>query len=110
MKMTVKPNILFVCSKNKRRSRTAEHIFKNEQRFNVRSAGLSQKSDRKISENDIHWADLILVMENEHRSKLRELYNHLELPKTVVLDIPDDYEFMDDELIELLKDKIELYI
>ncbi|MFD2866256.1 hypothetical protein [Mucilaginibacter antarcticus] len=34
-----------------------------------RSAGLSPKSDRKISENDLSWASLVLVMETDHRSK-----------------------------------------
>jgi len=50
--MTERPNILVVCGRNKKRSRTAEYIFKNDNRFNIRSAGLSPKSDRKISEND----------------------------------------------------------
>ncbi len=39
--MTERPNILVVCGRNKKRSRTAEHIFKNDNRFNIRSAGLS---------------------------------------------------------------------
>ncbi|MBL7965717.1 MAG: hypothetical protein JNK09_01885 [Prolixibacteraceae bacterium] len=104
--MKERPNILVVCGRNKKRSRTAEHIFKNDDRFNVRSAGLSPKSDRKISENDLNWADLVLVMENEHRAKIWDIYKHLELPEIEVLNIADDYEFMDSELIEILTDKI----
>ena len=104
--MTERPNILVVCGRNKKRSRTAEHIFKNDNRFNIRSAGLSPKSDRKISENDLNWADLVFVMETGHRSKIRGLYRHLELPTIEVLNIADDYEFMDDELIEILTDRI----
>ena len=104
--MTQRPNILVVCGRNKKRSRTAEHIFKNDDRFNIRSAGLSPKSDRKISENDLNWADLVLVMESRQRTKIWELYIHLELPTIEVLNIPDDYEFMDEELVELLSDKI----
>lgn len=103
--MTQRPNILVVCGRNKKRSRTAEHIFKNDDRFNIRSAGLSPKSDRKISENDLNWADLVLVMESRQRTKIWELYRHLELPTIEVLNIPDDYEFMDEELVELLSDK-----
>lgn len=104
--MTEKPNILVVCGRNKKRSRTAEHIFKNDNRFNIRSAGLSPKSDRKISENDLKWADLIFVMETGHRAKLWGMYKHLELPAIEVLYIEDDYDFLDEELIELLTDKI----
>lgn len=101
-----RPNILVICGKNKRRSRTAEYIFKNDQRFNIRSAGLSPQSNRKISEGDLNWADITLVMESDHKSKIRKLYAHLDLPPIQVLDIPDEYEFMDEELIEILTTKI----
>jgi len=104
--MTERPNILVVCGRNKKRSRTAEYIFKNDNRFNIRSAGLSPKSDRKISEKDLNWADLVLVMETEQRAKVRELYMNLELPDIEILNIPDDYEFMDEELVSILTDRI----
>ena len=61
--MTDRPNLLVVCGRNKKRSRTAEHIFKNDERFNIRSVGLSPKSERKITEQDLNWADLVFVME-----------------------------------------------
>lgn len=104
--MTDRPNILVVCGRNKKRSRTAEYVFKNDSRFSIRSAGLSPKSDRKISENDLNWADLVFVMETRQKAKVLELYRHLELPTIEVLHIPDDYEFMNEELVQILKDKI----
>ncbi len=104
--MRNRPNILVVCGRNKKRSRTAEHIFKNDNRFNIRSAGLSPKSDRKISDNDLNWAELVFVMETEQRAKIWELYSHLEMPKIEILNISDDYEFMDAELVEMLTDRI----
>ncbi len=104
--MTKRLNILVVCGRNKKRSRTAEHIYKNDNRLNIRSAGLSPKSDRKISENDLNWADLVFVMETDQRGKIWELYRYLKLPAIEVLHIPDDYEFMDEELVEMLMDRI----
>jgi protein-tyrosine phosphatase len=104
--MIDRPNILVVCGRNKKRSRTAESIFKNDNRFNIRSAGLSPKSDRKITENDLKWADLIFVMETGQRAKIWGLYRHIDLPPIEILDIPDDYEFMDVELIDLLTERI----
>lgn len=104
--MIKRPNILVVCGRNKKRSRTAEFIFKNDNRFNIRSAGLSPKSERKISENDLNWADLVFVMETNQRSKIKEIYQHIELPLIEVLNIPDDYEFMNEELIEMLSERI----
>jgi protein-tyrosine phosphatase len=104
--MTARPKILVVCGRNKKRSRTAEFIFKNNDKFDIRSAGLSPKSDRKISEKDLIWADLVFVMEKEQRSKMLDAFKNLELPKIEVLDIPDDYEFMDEELVEMLTSRI----
>jgi len=86
--MAERPNILIVCGRNKKRSRTAEYIFKNDSRFNIRSAGVSPSSNRKISENDLNWADLIFVMETEHRAKILGLYKHLVLPAIEILNMP----------------------
>ncbi|GAB3772586.1 low molecular weight protein tyrosine phosphatase family protein [Spirosoma horti] len=104
--MIQRPNILVVCGRNKKRSRTAEHIFKNDDRFNIRSAGLSPQSDHKITENDLNWADLVFVMNAGQRARIWEHFRHLEQPPIEVLDIPDDYEFMDEELIDLLSDRM----
>jgi protein-tyrosine phosphatase len=104
--MTAKPNILVVCGRNKKRSRTAEYIFKNDSRFHIRSAGVSQKSERQLSENDLNWASLALVMEKEQKAKIQGLYRHLQLPPIEVLNIDDEYEFLDEELIEMLTDRI----
>lgn len=52
------------------------------------------------------WADLVFVMETGQRGKIWGLYRHLELPNIEVLNIPDDYEFMNDELVELLTERI----
>ena len=104
--MIERPNILVVCGRNKKRSRTAEYIFKNDSRFNIRSAGLSAKSNKKISENDINWADLIFVMEIGHRARISGLYRHLNLPRIEILHIEDEYEFMDEELVQMLKERI----
>jgi predicted protein tyrosine phosphatase len=106
IQMAERTNILVVCGRNKKRSRTAEHIFKNDDRFHIRSVGVSPKSDRKISENDLNWADFVFVMETSQRSKIWELYGYLELPAIEVLNIPDDYEFLNEELVEMLSDGI----
>lgn len=104
--MQERPNLLVVCGRNKKRSRTAEYIFKNDSRFNIRSVGLSPKAERKITESDITWADLVFVMETDQRGRIWEVYRHIELPPIEVLNIPDEYEFMDSELVEMLNDKI----
>lgn len=104
--MIKKPHILVVCSRNRKRSRTAEYIFKNDSRFSIRSVGLREKSEKRITDKDILWANLILTMEDGHKNWIMGLYRHLELPPIEVLGIDDDYEYLDPDLIEMLKDRI----
>jgi len=100
--------ILFVCGKNKRRSPTAEKIFKNDPRMFVRSAGTGETSRRRLTEDDLRWADLILVMQRKYASQIRVKFGHLDLKAPVhSLEITDDYTFMDPKLIELLKDAVD---
>jgi predicted protein tyrosine phosphatase len=100
--------ILFICGKNLRRSPTAEAIYRNDPRVEVRSAGVSEKSPHHVTEMDLSWADLVLVMERKHKSRLIEAFSDLEsLPRIESLDIPDEYDFMDEELVELLSDGTE---
>ena len=100
-------DILVVCSHNKWRSPTAENIYRHDSRFRIRSAGLGKLSPHFLSQKDLLWADLLLYMERDHLERIKTLYPGIELPKTVNLDIPDEYPFMDPELIEIIKGKIE---
>jgi len=81
-------------------------LFKNDQRFNIRSAGLSPKSERQIKERDIEWADFIFVMEDGQNGRISGTFRHLELPDIEVLHIEDEYEYLDAELIETLTDRM----
>ena len=50
------------------------------------------------------WADTIFVMEKAHRSKLsRKFGSHLKTQRVICLNIPDEYEFMDPRLLQLLR-------
>ena len=75
--------------------------------MSVQSAGVSESSKRRINENDLYWADLILVMEHKHAARIRFQFPAESIPPMRTLDIPDDYEQMDTELIELLRTAVE---
>lgn len=97
-------NLLFVCSRNQWRSPTAERVFRRDPRVNTRSAGTSPNARHPVNESDLRWADLILVMEHKHRDRILAQYARLvEHTPIHVLDIPDEYRFMDPELVELLE-------
>jgi len=104
-------NLLFICSRNQWRSPTAEKFYSKDPRVNVRSAGTSPRAKRTVNANDLQWADLIFVMEYKHKDRLKAEYNRvLQHKKIIVLDIPDDYLYMDEELVEVLEQSIEGYI
>jgi protein-tyrosine phosphatase len=62
---------------------------------------------REIKEKDIAWSDMILVMEDKQSTRINERYRHLELPIMHVLDIADEYEYLDNHLIEILSVRID---
>jgi predicted protein tyrosine phosphatase len=96
--------ILFVCSQNKLRSPTAEAVFADHPEVDVDSAGLNHDAVVPLSPEQIQWADLIVVMEKSHRTKLkRKFRKYLGGKNVVVLEIPDNYDYMDPTLIELIE-------
>jgi predicted protein tyrosine phosphatase len=100
--------VLFVCSRNQWRSPTAEQIWRKDPELAVRSAGVSKSARRRLTVADVRWADMILVMEDKHSARIRaEFRDEVRYKAMHVLDVPDDYQFMDPELIELLGQKIE---
>jgi predicted protein tyrosine phosphatase len=102
--------VLFVCGKNQWRSPTAERIYANDPRVSVRSAGLSSKSPHGLSEDDLEWADVVLVMERSHISRIRSSFSISDLPSMASLDIPDEFKLMDPELVSLIQTGTEYYL
>jgi predicted protein tyrosine phosphatase len=79
--------------------------------YQVRSAGTEEGARIKVTEGHIGWADLIFVMEKKHMRRLKEKFiSVLHNKRVICLDIPDDYKFMDEELIDILKSRVSEYI
>lgn len=104
-------NILFICSRNQWRSPTAEKVWRKHPGVSVRSAGTSTSARRTVSEADIIWADLILAMEDKHASRLKAQFRQHGRHMVIhVLDIPDDYRFMDPDLVDILEMKVAPFV
>ncbi|MGB6296510.1 MAG: low molecular weight protein tyrosine phosphatase family protein [Rivularia sp. (in: cyanobacteria)] len=99
--------LLFLCSQNKLRSPTAEAVFSEYEGLEVESAGLNKGSENLLSAEIIEWADIIFVMEKSHKNKLSKNFKSFMKGKRVVcLDIPDDYDYMQPELIKILRNRV----
>ena len=104
-------NILFICSRNQWRSPTAEQIYKNKPGIRVKSAGTASSAKIRLTAKAILWADLIFVMEKKHKQIIMENFSfEAEEKSIIILDIPDDYQYMDQELIEEIQTKVEPYL
>ena len=100
-------HVLFICSRNRLRSPTAEQVFANWPNIEVGSAGLAPDAEEPLTGEMVEEADIIFVMEKQHRAKLaRRFKPQLRQARVVCLDIPDDYAFMQPELVALLKAKV----
>ena len=97
---------LFVCSRNRLRSPTAEQVFASWPDVETDSAGLAPDAVTPLESDQIEWAEVLFVMERRHKVKLIKRFGrYLNGKKIVCLDIPDRYGFMDPDLIVLLKRK-----
>lgn len=100
-------NLLFVCTQNRLRSPTAEQVFADWPGVETASAGLGNDADVPVSPELLEWADIVFVMEQAHRRRLAERFKpHLKRVRVICLGIPDDYDYMQPELVQLLESKV----
>ena len=103
--------ILFVCSQNRLRSPTAEQVFSGRSDLDVASAGTNNDADNPLSGELVEWAELIVVMEKQHRAKVQKRFRaSLQGKRIICLDIPDNYAFMDPALVKLLETRLARYL
>lgn len=104
--MTAPRRVLFLCSRHRLRSPTAAAVFAAWPQLDVDSAGLADDAETRLDAGQLDWAEIIVVMESSHRRRLQSRYGaHLRGKRVVCLDIPDRYDFMQPELVELLLKK-----
>ena len=104
-------NILFICSRNQWRSPTAEVVYKNKDGINARSAGTEPAARVRVNKQMLDWADVIFVMEHKHKRRLQQSFRDVLNDKDViVLDIPDEYQYMDKELQQMIRSSVDEYL
>ncbi|UQN06705.1 low molecular weight protein tyrosine phosphatase family protein [Deinococcus sp. QL22] len=96
--------VVFICAQNKLRSPTAEAVFRTGHGWKVASAGTNRDAETPVSRDLLEWADIAVCMEKCHRDILRQKFRGA-LPdeRILTLGIPDDYDYMDADLVTLLE-------
>lgn len=99
--------LLFLCSRNKLRSPTPEAVFGEMPEHEVDSAGLNDDAIQPLDAEQVRWAEIIFVMEPDHRRRLmRKFSRELSGKRVVCLNIPDNYDYMDPGLVALLESRV----
>jgi len=107
-------NILFLCTANKQRSKTAEELFSAANKDNqYKSAGLSLKYVTKAgttlcTPETLEWSDKIFVFENTHIERIQAHTGNKHLSKIWNLDIEDEYQYFQRELVLLLLERCDI--
>lgn len=103
--------LLFICSRNRRRSLTAEKMLEGLPGYEARSVGTQPEARIVVTAGHLGWADLIFVMEKSHANRLwRKFPEALAGKRIVALHIPDDYAFIQPELFDELRAKLAPFI
>ncbi len=102
--------VLCVCSGGVLRSPTAAWVLSNEPfNFNTRSCGDKDYALIPLSEELVTWADEIVVMDEWHaksvKGKLIDSGYEPGYREIHVLNVPDDYDFKNPELVQIMSDK-----
>jgi len=108
---STKSKVLFVCNQNRLRSPTAEKLYRGASDLEVRSAGVDRDATVPVTADLLEWADVVFVMEKRQRNLIRKRFGDLyERKRIVCLYIPDDYDFMEPRLVDLLSARLAPHI
>jgi len=103
--------VLFVCYFNRKRSATAERVFGKDPGLDVRSAGTSPDALVQVNARMLEWADVVFVMDEQQNDALARAFpRHPALARSVILHIKDDYDFLDSELVSLLRERVQPHL
>ena len=99
--------VLFVCSRNRLRSPTAEAVVADWPTVEALSAGTAPDADARVSLDLVEWADVVVAFQARHRHRLAaEFGGALRETRVVVLDLPDEFAFMDPALVRVLRERL----
>src|SRR5215210_8042909 len=99
--------VLFVCLLNRVRSATAERLYCKRADLDVRSAGTSEDAMVQVNERMLDWADVEFAMDEDQRAALEQMFpGHHAVAEIVCLGIPDEFTFLQPELVTLLEQRV----
>jgi protein-tyrosine phosphatase len=106
--MEPRERVLFVCTANIDRSRTAEDLYQNDPRYEIRSAGTAPFATTPLTRDLLLWADRVFVMcerEDGHHTEIKHRFPRIDTP-IVDLDVEDRWPRGHPDLVKRLLKKL----
>jgi predicted protein tyrosine phosphatase len=105
-------HVLFVCTANIDRSKTAEDLYGSDPRFEVKSCGVAPFAQVVVTRDLLEWADFIFVMnesEDHHVTAIKRRFPGM-AKQVIDLDIEDRWKRGHPELCRLILSRLEPHI
>ena len=103
--------VLFVCHLNRSRSATAERLFCKRRDLDVRSAGTATDALVRVNKQMLEWANVIFTMDETQQHALERMFpDHPAVQHLICLDIPDDFAFLQPDLVKLLEERVATHL
>jgi len=107
-----KQRVLFVCTANIDRSKTAEDLYEGDPRFEVKSCGVAPFAQVVVTRELLEWADFVFVMnetEDHHVTAIKRRFPAFS-KQVIDLDVEDRWKRGHPELVKLIISRLEPHI
>ena len=106
-----KLRVLFVCTQNKVRSLTAEHLYHVRPDLEVKSCGTANFAKNQFTHELLEWAEVVFVFDQTQLDFIEQKFGKDALGKPVVcLGLPYVFTYKSDALVVKLVAKLDPYL
>jgi predicted protein tyrosine phosphatase len=106
-----KKRVLFVCTQNKVRSLTAEHLYRVRPDLEVKSCGTATFAKNQLSKELLNWAEAVFTFDESHMEAIAKNFSaEVQTKPVICLGLPDIFTYKSDALVVKLTAKIEPYL
>jgi predicted protein tyrosine phosphatase len=106
-----KLRVLFICTQNKVRSLTAEHLYRVRADLEVRSCGTAAFAKNQLTEEVMKWADMVFIFDELQADAIEKKFGKDVFGKEIIsLGLADVYQYKSESLVLKLTAKIEPYL
>jgi len=95
-----KRRVLFVCTQNKVRSLTAEHLYRDRPDLDVKSCGTATFAKNRLSKELLKWAEVVFTFDDTQTEAITKNFPTEAQGRPVVcLGLPDIFTYKSDALV-----------